>query len=349
MRAIVVHTFGGPEALELVEVPVPAPGHGQVRIRVSAAGVNPVDAVTRAGVLVEAGLMAPRAVTGIGWDVAGEVDAVGAGVDGFSVGQHVIGLRDLLDRSLGSYADYLVLDASAVAPAPAGRSSVEAATLPLNGLTALQALDLLELTEGDTLLVTGAAGAVGGFAVEIAARWRGLRVLAQVAESDAAFVRGLGAEFVIPRDGVPAPGGVDSVPGTVDRAGAVSAHAPVGADSVHDTVDLAEVVRELVPGGVDAVLDTAGLGARALAAVRNRGSFVTVVGGADPLPLRGIRVHHAWITADGPALATLAGYDLSLRVADTIPLEQAVAAHTRLAEGGLRGRIVLTTASGGGS
>ncbi|MFE7718853.1 NADP-dependent oxidoreductase [Nocardia rhizosphaerihabitans] len=315
MRAVVVHTFGGPEALELVDVAVPVPGPGQVRIRVSAAAVNPVDAVTRAGALVEVGLMAPRAVTGIGWDVAGEIDEVGAGVDGFAVGQQVIGLRDLLDRSLGSYADHLVLDASAVALAPAGVSAVEAATLPLNGLTAFQALDLLELAEGDTLLVTGAAGAVGGFAVEIAARWRGVRVVALVGEADADFVRALGAEWVVPRD----------VP------------------------DLAEAVRALVPGGVDAVLDTVGLSARALATVRNRGSFVTVVGGADPIPLRGIRVHHTWISADGAVLATLAAYDLTLRVADTLPLEQAAHAHTRLAEGGLRGRIVLTTAPGGGS
>ncbi|PKV79154.1 NADP-dependent oxidoreductase [Nocardia fluminea] len=315
MRAVVVHTFGGPEALELVEVPVPAPGHGQVRIRVSAAAVNPVDAVTRAGALVEAGLMAPRPVTGIGWDVAGEIDEVGAGVPDFAVGQPVIGLRDLLDRSLGSYADYLVLDASAVAAAPVGRTAAEAATLPLNGLTAFQALDLLDLAEGDSVLVTGAAGAVGGFAVEIAARWRGLRVIAQVGAEDAGFVRGLGATWVLPRE----------------------------------TPDLAEAVRALVPGGVDAVLDTAGLGAGALAAVRNRGSFVTVVGGADPMPLRGIRVHHAWISADGAALATLAGYDLTLRVADTLPLEHAADAHTRLARGGLRGRIVLTTEHGGGS
>ncbi|MEU4708697.1 NADP-dependent oxidoreductase [Nocardia salmonicida] len=315
MRAVVVHTFGGPEALELVEVPVPAPGPGQVRIRVSAAAVNPVDAVTRTGALVEAGLMAPRPVTGIGWDVAGEIDEIGAGVHGFSVGEPVIGLRDLLDRSLGSYADYLVLDASAVAVAPLGRSAVEAATLPLNGLTAFQALDLLALAEGDSLLVTGAAGAVGGFAVEIAARWRGIRVIAQAGDDDADFVRGLGAQWVLPRE----------------------------------TPDLAEAARALVPGGVDAVLDTAGLSAGALAAVRNRGAFVTVVGGADPIPLRGIRVHHAWISADGAALATLAGYDLALRVADTLPLEQAAAAHTRLAEGGLRGRLVLTTEHGGGS
>lgn len=315
MRAVVVQRFGGPEALELVEVARPEPGPGQVRIRVSAATVNPVDAATRSGALVAAGLMAPRAVIGIGWDVAGEIDALGPGVAGFVVGQAVIGLRDLLDRSLGSYAEYLVLDASAVAPAPVGRSAVEAATLPLNGLTAWQSLELLELSAGDTLLVTGAAGAVGGFAVEIAARWRGVRVIAQAGPGDVELVRGLGAEWVVGRE----------------------------------TPDLGEAVRALVPGGVDAVLDTVGSGAAALAAVRNRGAFVTVVGGADPVPLRGIRVHHTWITADGAALATLAGYGLALRVADTLPLDRAADAHTRLAGGGLRGRIVLTTGSGGGA
>ncbi|MFF0545592.1 NADP-dependent oxidoreductase [Nocardia thailandica] len=316
MRAVVVRTFGGPEVLDLIEVPVPEPGPGQVRIRVAAAAVNPVDLATRAGVLTEAGLMAPRAVTGIGWDVAGTVDAVGADVTGFTPGDAVIGLRDLLDRDLGGYAEYVVLDAGAVAPAPAGRTPVEAATLPLNGLTATQALDALDLAPGRTLLVTGAAGAVGGFAVELAARHRGLRVLAVAGAADADAVRALGATWV------------------VDRA----------------VPDLADAARALVPGGVDAALHTAGPALPALAAVRNRGGFVTVVGGVDPKPLRGIAVRHTWIAADGPALARLSAADLTLRVADTLPLDRAAEAHARLERGGLRGRLVLTApGTGGGS
>ncbi|WP_344337106.1 alcohol dehydrogenase catalytic domain-containing protein, partial [Kitasatospora putterlickiae] len=113
MRAVVVRRFGGPEVLELVEVPVPEPGPGQVRVRVAAAGVNPVDAVTRAGVLARAGLMAPRETVGVGWDVAGTVERLGPGASGFAVGDAVIGLRDRLDVPLGAYADALVLDASA--------------------------------------------------------------------------------------------------------------------------------------------------------------------------------------------------------------------------------------------
>ncbi len=306
MRAVVARGYGGPEVLELVTVALPEPGPGQVRIRVEAATVNPVDLVTRSGALVEAGLMTAREHTGIGWDAAGVVDRLGAGVTAFAPGQRVIGLRDLLDVPLGAYAEYLVLDATAVAPAPAGASAAAAATLPLNGLTALQSLDLLDLAAGDTVLVTGAGGAVGGFAVELAAR-RGLRVVAQTGAADAEFARSVGAEWIVGRD----------------------------------ASDLAADVRRLVPGGTDGALDTAGLGIRALAAVRSKGAYATVVGGSAPLPLRGIRVHQHWISADAHALTELAAMDLTLRVADVLPLERAAEAHDRLAAGGIRGRLVL--------
>ena len=311
MRAVVVRSVGGPEALELMDVFVPVPGPGQIRIRVEAAAVNPVDAATRSGQLLAAGLMPARDVIGIGWDVAGIVDALGAGVVGFAPGDAVIGVRDRLDVPLGTYAEYVVLDVGAVAPAPAGLSAAEAATLPLSGLTAFQALDVLDMAPGSTLLVTGAAGAVGGFAVELAAG-RGLRVVAVAGAEDEAFVRGAGAERFVPRT------------------------AP----------DLAEEVRALAPGGVDAALDAAALGIPVLGAVRNRGAFVSVVGGSAPAALRGITVHQHWIAADARTLAHLAALAdtgrLTPRVADTLPLEEAPRAHARLAKGGLRGRLVLT-------
>lgn len=309
MRAVVVRAVGGPEALEVVDVPEPVPGIGQVRVRVEAAAVNPVDAATRSGDLIAAGLMSPRDAIGIGWDVAGRIDEVGAGVSAFAPGHRVIGVRDRLDLSLGTYAEHVVLDTGAVTAAPSGLSPVEAATVPLNGLTALQALDLLDPDPGTTLLVTGAAGAVGGFAVELATL-RGLRVVASAAAEDEAFVRSAGARWFVPRSS-----------------------------------DLAEAVRDLVPGGVDAALDAAVVGLPALGAVRNRGAFVSVVGGAAPTPLRGITVHELWVAADPAALAelsSLAGTGrLTLRVAGTMPLHEAVRAHRRMAEGGLRGRLVL--------
>ncbi|MGK3202023.1 NADP-dependent oxidoreductase [Amycolatopsis sp. MEPSY49] len=342
MRAIVVRRFGGPEVLEAVEVPVPEPGPGQVRIRVAAAAVNPVDLATRAGILTEAGVIPPREVLGLGWDVAGVVDAVGEEIRGrtgeparlgrssgltgpggpaqppaggglaapaggppsrLRVGDHVIGLRDRIALPLGAYAEQIVLDTSAVALAPPGLPAVEAATLPLNALTAAQALDLVDT--GGTVLVTGAAGAVGGYAVALA-HARKLRVVAVASEPDEALVRGFGADGFLPRG-----------PALGDR------------------------VRALVPGGVDAALDTALLGLDALDAVRGGGEFVAFAAGAAPIPLRGIRVRNVWIRADGVRLAELAGL-LPPRVAGVLPLTQAAEAHERVAAGGLRGRLVLT-------
>jgi len=182
MRALVARTVDGPDAIELVETAVPEPGPGQVRIAVAAAAVNPVDVATAGGALQRLGLTAAREQYGLGWDVAGTVDAVGPGVD-LALGTPVIGVSDLLGRPLKTHADQVVLDATAVAPAPRHLDPVAASTIPLNALTADQALDALALPAGATLLVTGAAGAVGGYAVQLA-RHRELDVVALVAPAD---------------------------------------------------------------------------------------------------------------------------------------------------------------------
>ncbi|MFC8504838.1 NADP-dependent oxidoreductase [Streptomyces sp. NPDC057411] len=310
MRALVIDSFGGPEVLRLAEVPVPVAGPGRVRIRVEAATVHPVDLATRAGVLAEAGLMAGRGRTGLGWDVAGVVEETGPGVTGFAPGDRVIGMNDRLDVPLGTQAEYVVLDAHAVAPAPVGLAPQAAATLPLAGLTALQALAALDLPAGETLLVTGAAGAVGGYAVQLAAARR-LRVVATARAGDEALARGLGAELF------------------------VSADAP----------RLGEAVRELVPGGVAGALDGAVLGAAALDAVRTGGAFAALVAGGAPYPLRGVRVVPVWVRADPSDLAHLSKLasagTLTPRVAGTLPLSHAAEAHHRRAEPGLRGSLVL--------
>ncbi|NUS10599.1 MAG: NADP-dependent oxidoreductase [Streptomyces sp.] len=309
MRAVVVREFGGPEALEVVEQPVPEPGPGQVRVAVQAASVNPVDLAVRAGGTVAIGFALPREQYGVGWDLAGRVDAVGPGA-GFAVGDQVIGTVDRLDLTLGSYAEYVVLDSGCVGRAPRDATPAEASTIPLNALTADQALDLLDLPPGSTVLVTGAAGGVGGFAVELAVL-RGLRVAAQAGRDDEKLVRELGASHFIPRD----------VPNVADAA------------------------REWAPGGVDGVVDTAELKAAALEALRGGGALVSVGYGSDPVPRRGTRVHSVWIRADGPRLTELSALAdaglISLRVAATYPLEDAPAAHARLAAGGVRGRLVL--------
>jgi NADPH:quinone reductase-like Zn-dependent oxidoreductase len=309
MRAVVARSFGGPEVLEVVEVPVPVPGAGQVRIRVEAAAVNPVDLAIRAGLLAAAGQMAARPVVGIGWDVAGVIDEVGPRTTGFTVGDRVVGLSARLDVSLGTYAEYVVLDADAVAAAPERVSAAEAATLPLNGLTAARALELVGLREGQTLLVTGAAGGLGGLATRLAAD-RGLRVVALAGADDEQLVRARGAEWFVPRD-----------------------------------ADLADAVRAFVAGGVDAAIDAALIGIQALDAVRTGGAFVAVVPSVTPPPLRATRVHNVWSHADGARLAGLARLvdagRLTLPVAGSYPLAEAAAAHERFAKGGLRGRLVL--------
>ncbi|MFE3192818.1 NADP-dependent oxidoreductase [Nocardia sp. NPDC059240] len=309
MRAVVIRSFGGPEVLEIAEVAMPVPGPGQVRIRVAAAAVHPVDLHTRSGGLADAGLMVPRDVIGLGWDVAGTIDEIGSGDLGFAFGDEVFGLSDRLDVPLGTHADHVVLDATAVAHAPRTVSLIEAAAVPLGALTAVQSLDLLALTAGQTVLITGAAGAVGGFAVELAVA-QGLRVAATAHVEDEALVRKLGAEWFVPRG-----------------------------------ARLGEAVRALVPGGVDGAVDAASLGAEALDAVRSAGVFAAVVGGAEPVGLRGIRVANTWIRADGRRLDELAALvdagRLTPRVADSLPLHLVADAHHRLAAGGLRGRLVL--------
>ena len=310
MQAVIVRSFGGTEVLEVATLPIPEPGPGQVRIAVEAAAVNPADIATRAGMLAGAGLMVPGPVTVLGWDAAGTVDAVGAGARRFAVGDRVIGLQDRLTAPGGAQAGYVVLDESAVARAPRTATPAEASTLPLNGLTALQSLDLLALDDGDWLLVTGAAGAVGAFAVELAVL-RGLRVVGVARTSDEAFVRGLGAE-----------------------------------EFIAATDELGIAVRAVVPGGVDGALDAAVIGVAALDAVRGGGAFVAVVaGGAPAFPLRGTRIDQVWIRADGVALGQLSALvdagRLTLRVAGTYPLADVAKAQERLAAGGLRGRLVL--------
>ena len=309
MKAVVVRRFGGPEVLEIAEVPMPQPAQGQVRIPVQAAAVNRVHIATRAGWREHSVLMAASTQIGIGWDLAGVIDEVGPDVSQLTVGDPVIGMRDLLSAPTGAQAEQIVLGTDAVARAPRSVSPVQASALPLNGLTAMQALDRLELQAGQWLLVTGAAGALGGFALELAAS-RGLQTIAVSSSPDEALVRQLGANEFVAR-----------------------------------TESLGSAVRRIRPQGVDAALDAALVGMPALDAVRDGGSFVAVSAGAAPSPLRGTRVHNVWIRTDAPGLAELAALAdagrLTPRIASTHPLEHVAAAHERLAAGGVRGRIVL--------
>ncbi|MGW4469840.1 NADP-dependent oxidoreductase [Nonomuraea sp. NPDC004354] len=305
MRALI----GGSGSPELIEAPAPQAGRGQVRIKVAAAGLNPFDLAVASGSLSDYGVARELDSYGLGFDAAGVVDQVGEGV-AIAPGQEVIALVSRLELPTKAQADHVVVDAAAVAPAPAGLSLVEAATLPLNTLTAWQSLDRANLSQGQTVLVTGAAGAVGGFAVELAAA-RGLRVVAAAGGDDEELVREFGAEWFVPRG-----------------------------------EDLGEAVRKRVPGGVDAVIDAAVTGLAGLNALRDGGTFVTLTAGVAPVALRGTDVATVFFSEEPfqlAEIARLAGLGrLTARVAGTYPLEQAGDAYARLAKGGLRGRLVLT-------
>ncbi|MFB7719914.1 NADP-dependent oxidoreductase [Nocardia sp. NPDC056100] len=200
-RAVRLESFGGPEVLTVQDVPEPQAGDGQLRVRVTAAGLNPMDWVMTADAETAArfGLSLP---VGFGTDYAGVVDQIGTGVSGYAVGDRVFGTA--LSRAI---ADFVVVDAdgnivSGVAHhTPDGVDDRTAATLSIAGSTASAALDVLDLGPQDTVLIGGAGGGVGVFAVQLA-RIAGARVIGTGSPSTAEYLRDLGAEPVAYGDGL---------------------------------------------------------------------------------------------------------------------------------------------------
>ena len=311
MRAVGVHSFGGPEALEVVELPDPHPGPGQLLVRVHAAAVNPTDTYTRNGArrkqLERTG--PPPYVPGM--DVAGVLEAIGDGAETrLEVGDRVMGI--VVPRgSHGGYSQKLALPPGSVAAAPTGSSHVEACTLPMNGLTARLALDLLDLPSSGWLAVTGAAGALGGYVIQLG-KADGLRVIADASEADERLVRDLGADVVVRRGD-----------------------------------EVADRIRAEVPDGVDGIVDGSVQNERLFPAVRDGGGFATVRGFTADAP-RGIRIHSVWVRdyAEEPGKLDRLRQQaedgvLALRVARTFPPQQAAEAHRILEAGGVRGRLVV--------
>lgn len=192
-RTVVVRRPAGPDSLELLDLPVRDPGPGQVRVRIEAASVNPIDLAVASGALHAIGLIDQPDHTGLGWDFAGIVEAVGAGVS-VPVGTRVAGIVPGFDRDFGSYAEQIVASVDWIAAVPAALTSAQATTLALNGLTAAHLVDLLGPGAGRRLLVTGAAGAVGAYVATLAAE-QGWSVTGLARDHDEDFVRALGVDF----------------------------------------------------------------------------------------------------------------------------------------------------------
>lgn len=310
MRAVGVMVHGAPEALEVVDLPEVHAGPGHVRVRVYAAAVNPTDTMARNGSRAEQQKVDPPPYVP-GMDAAGIVDEVGDGVStGVQVGDAVMAMV-VPKGGHGAYREQIVLDARAVVPVPAGTTHVEACTLPMNGLTARQSLDLLGLSSGQTLAVTGAAGAYGGYVVQIA-KAEGLTVIADASEADHELVTSLGADIVVRRGD-----------------------------------DVAGRIREHFPNGVDGLADGAVQNELVMPAVRDGGAF-TAVRGFEGDPQRDITFTTTWVrTYDGEfekldrLRQMVESGAITLRVADTYPAERAADAHRRLEAGGTRGRLVI--------
>jgi NADPH:quinone reductase-like Zn-dependent oxidoreductase len=302
LKAIQIERFGGPEVLRAAQVPTPEPGPGEVRIRIAAIGVNPADPKWRQGMFQD---FAPVSFPHVlGYDVAGVVDAVGEGVTAPRVGDRVFTMLNNMTK--GGYAEYATTPASGVALIPEGMDFAEAAALPCAALTGLQMIDEhIRPAEGQTVLVTGAVGAVGRLAVHTA-KARGARVVAAVRASQADEARRLGADEVV-------------VLGDGEWTGAPFDH-------VADTVggpDVARLARRTAPGGMIATVATTPVDPAGLPSTP---VFLAVHNEADQLE----------------AIAKLVRSGaLSFPVAKRLPLDAASEAHSLMEAGGQGGKIIL--------
>ena len=310
MKAVGIMKHGGPEVLEVLEVPEVDAGPGQIRIRNHAAAVNPTDVAARNGLMAEYQKINPPPYVP-GMDAAGIVDQIGEGVEtDIKVGDEVMAMV-VPSGNYGAYREQIVLDQNAVVRAPKDTTHVQACTLPMNSLTARLSLDLLGLKEGQVLAVTGSPGAYGGYVVQLA-KADGLTVIADSNESDEELLKSLGVDIIIPRG-----------------------------------EGYAETIRQQFPNGVDGIADGALLNELAIDAVKDGGSF-TSIRGFKGKPQREIDFTTTWVTAydcKKDILETLRQQTeegiLTLRVADTVDIENASEAHRRLEAGGTRGRMVI--------
>lgn len=301
MRAVVFETYGPPEVLRVVETDAPSPGRGQVRVRVRTAGVQPADAKIRSGAFDK--WMQVRFPQIPGNEFAGVVDALGAGVTGFTEGDEVIGVN-----VLSSYAEFVVVDATQLVAKPTGLAWAEAGALSASGQTAYTALKELGVSRGETLLVHAAAGGVGSMAVQVARAW-GVTVIGTASEKNHAYLRELGAIPVAYGDGL------------VERVHALS---PRGVDAVLDGI------------GGDALDASIALGAD-----RTRIGTIADPVRANALGLRRIQSKRsAGQLAELTAMA--ARGDLRVHVQRVYSLDEATEAHRAIEAGHVRGKIVLS-------
>ena len=296
MRVAEVTDFGGPEVLREAEWPDPVPGDGEVLVRIHAATINPSDLATRAG-LARQRMPELEPPFVLGWDLAGEAE-----------GQRVVGMVPFarIGGRVGTYAELAAVERGWLAPLGDDVDFATGATLPLNALTARHCIDLLDAEPGATVLITGASGAVGGYAVQLAVR-DGYRVIALAGRDDEDWPRALGAHDVLPRDtDLTGVGPVDAVLDLV----------PIGAASQAAAKDGGEVVFTRTPQGGEP----------------ERGIvFKPMLVQTDPVALQKLAAE----LSEGRLRPT--------RVAQTLDLGEAARGHQLAEQGRLHGKVVLTS------
>ncbi|MBW8827434.1 MAG: NADP-dependent oxidoreductase [Acidobacteria bacterium] len=300
-RALIFKEYGGPEHSAVADVAKPSPGAGQLLVAVKAAGVNPVDWKTREGLLRDFRPLDLPAV--LGREASGLVEAVGPGVTGFAPGDEVFGAT-----ADAGFSEYALLDAEASAPKPAGLSFAAAATLPICGVTAYNAVAHVHPEAGDVVVVTGAAGGVGVVVVQLL-HDRGVRVIGTASEPKHAFVEKLGAEPVAYGEGV------------------------------------RERIEALAPAGVTAIIDTVGGDAlRDVAPLLADGSRLVTV--ADPTAAG--EFGGSMVSRHRPTTTLIELADLVVRgaldpnITATYPLERAADALAEVQTGHVTGKVVIT-------
>jgi NADPH:quinone reductase-like Zn-dependent oxidoreductase len=309
MKAVRFHEYGDPSVLRYEDVEQPVPGTGKVRIRVAATSFNSVDGNIRGGFMQ--GPIPVQLPHTPGIDVAGTVDAVGEGVEGIAVGDDVIGFLPM--DGTGAAAQYVLAPADVLTPAPKSVPLADAAALPLVGLTAYQALfDHAKLTAGQRVLINGAGGAVGGYAVQLAKN-AGAHIIATAGPRSSEAVTSAGVDEVI-----------DHTTATVTAA-------------VTEPVD---VVLNLAP------VDPAELAA--LVTLVRPGGFVVNTTVWMPAPSdeeRGVRGIDLFVRSDADQLAQLVASadrgELRVAVAERVPLAELPALHARAADGAVHGKVIV--------
>jgi NADPH:quinone reductase-like Zn-dependent oxidoreductase len=313
MKAVRFHEYGDPSVLRYEDVEQPVPGPGEVRLRVAASAFNPVDDGLRGGYLQGPFPVTLPHIPGI--DVAGTVDALGDGVDNVAVGDEVIGFLPMVAD--GAAAEYAIAPAEVLAPAPTSIPLPDAAALPMVGLTAWQALfDDAGLTAGQRVLINGAGGAVGGYAVQLAKR-AGAHVIATASPRSSERVRSAGADEVI-----------DHTTNSVT-------------DAVTEPVD---VLLNLAPIAPEELV--------ALGALVGHGGVVVNTVPTIPAPAdeeRGVRAVGVFVRSDADQLAHLVGLvdrgELRVDVAERVPLAELPVVHAKAAAGALSGKVIVLPAS----